>query len=609
MFQTRLAQIIRFGKYLLSYWDKELALLAGRVFSALLSLVTPFLARLTFDYAYGRRDLWVFNVVVLAGAIIWAFSGLLNLIQQYMETYIQQRLDLDIRRIYYAHLQSLSLRFFQSRSTGEQMFRAEADIQSVAGLIVNTIPTAFITALRLVGLLGISFYLHWRLTFLILAVSPLFYFHAHYFGNKQRAIFRRVVAKSQEISAELQEAISHARLIKAFGQEKKETLRYIRRWIERIRLSLQSTRLSIYASSTGSLLNTLVATGLSYYLGYQLIRGTLSLGTLIALSLYLFQLLGVLKSLGGIYANVIVRFVSIDRLLETLDARIEIADAPDAVEWRVTADSNHFAGAIVLRNVTFGYEVSKAVLQDISLEVSPGQTVALVGPSGVGKTTLISLLLRLYDPWSGQILLDGHDVRKLKLGSIRRWIGIAMQDPLLLNGSIRDNICFGNPTASEAQVREAAILADAHAFIAELPRGYDTVIGEEGCNLSAGQQQRIAIARALVKAPRVLILDEAMSSISSASEQRILKSLRDFHGQRTTIIASHRLSTVRDADRIYVLENGRIAEEGSHADLIDKQGAYYRLFADQIERAEALGCVGKAVSAASAEAPVVVDGI
>ncbi len=579
MIRTRLGQIIRFSRYLLPYWDKEITIIICRAFSALIGLGSPFLAKLTFDYAYNNRDLQVFNVLVLAGGIVWAGSGLLGVIQQYIEAYIQHRLDLDIRGDYYQHLQKLSLRFFQSRSTGEQMYRTDADIQGVSSFIVSTIPTLLITALQLAALLAISLWLHWRLTFLIVGIAPLFYLHAHYFGNKQRAIFKQVVEKSQQISSELQEAISHTRLIKAFGREKTEARRYIRRWIESIRLGFDRLRMSIYASTTGSLLNTAVVTGISYYMGYQLIRGGLTLGTLIALSLYLFQLLGILKSLGGLYSGIVIRFVSIDRLLETLDAPIEIADAPGAIELA------NVERAIAFQGVTFGYEAGKTVLEDITLHVQPGQTVALVGPSGAGKTTLISLLLRFYDPWVGMIAVDGHDIRRVKARSLRQMIGVALQDALLMNCSVQDNILYGQPEATEEEAIAAAMAADAHEFIQALPRGYNTVIGEEGCVLSEGQKQRIAIARALLKKPCILVLDEAMSSISSSSEHLILQALARSRERRITILASHRLSTIRHADRIYVLHEGRVVEEGTHDELVAARGAYCRLFAEQLESA------------------------
>ena len=577
MAKKRLQQILRFSKYLLPYWDKELALLVGQLFSTLFGLASPFLARLTIDYAYGYRDLAVYNALVISGGIIWAISGLLDIITQYVEYYVQQMLDLDVRLDYYAHLQKLSLRFFQSRSTGEQMYRVGSDIQGVAGFIVSTVPNVLMTSLKLVGLLGISFWLHWKLTLAILLVAPVFYLHAHYFGGKQRELFKRVVEKQQEISAELQEAISHVRLIKAFRRERSETRRYTMRWIEKIRLGLDQLRMGIFAKTSGSLLNTVVVTGLSYYLGYQLVTGVLSLGTLTALTLYLFQLLGVLKSIGGIYSSLLVRFVSIDRLLETLDAEIEIQDAPGAVAARF--DQGH----ISFRDVSFGYEPGAPVLTGASLEIEAGQTVGLVGPSGVGKTSLVNLLLRFYDPWQGSVAIDGHDLRAVKLDSLRGQIAVALQDAMLMNTSIRENIRFGRVSATDGEVEEAALLADAHEFIQALPRGYETEIGEEGCNLSAGQKQRIAIARALVKRAKILVLDEAMSSISSASEHRILRALAETWDGRTTIIASHRLSTVRRADRILVLEGDRIVEQGTHDELLAANGVYYELFRDQLD--------------------------
>lgn len=575
--KEKLKQFIHFSKYLSPYWDKEVILILCIGISTLFGLTGPYMAKLTIDYAYANRDLLLFNVLVLAGIIIYFFSRLIGVIQHYLGVYINLRLSFDLHSRFYGYLHKLSLRFFQSRTTGEQMYRLGPDIEGVVDLVTGTIPTAVVSILRLVFLLVIAFWLNWKLTLVAIGITPIFYLHAHYFSKKQYPIQKEIKKKSQDISKGLQEAISQIKLLKAFGREKAEVRRYLRDLIERIRIALKNIRIGILSRESGRLLNMLAVTGISYYAGYQVIKGTMTLGTLIALTMYIFQLFNLLKSFGGIYGNIMVESVSIERVNETLDAKIEIKDVPDAIEL------NSIRGAIEFNDVTFGYKSNEPVLKDVSFKIDPGMIVALVGPSGIGKTTVVNLILRLYDPWKGSVLIDRYDLKKITLKSLKDQIGIALQESFLTSGTIKDNIRYGKPTATEEEIIEAAKIADAHSFIIALPNGYDTEVGEKGCRLSEGQRERIAIARAIIKKPKILILDEATASVGSISETTIQKALKVSSKGRTTIIIAHRLSTIINADIIFVLADTGIVEKGTHAELLTQNGLYRKLYERQLE--------------------------
>jgi len=567
-----LRRLARFARLLIKYWDKELVLLVCAGLSSLFGLIGPLIPMAMINYAYNRHDLFVFNMLILAGFVVFVFNGITGAIRGYTATYIRNMLDFDLRTHYYKHLFSLSQRFFQKRTTGEQMFRLGPDISGTVSFVVDTIPGAITQITTAIGVFVVTFWLDWKLCVLAIVAVPPFYIHSCLFGKKQQQITRALREKEQEIHSAMAEAFSHAKVIKAFSREQSAVKRYLSSWISNIRLRLVSYKIGLISGSSLSVMDTVITTGLTYYAGYRVIEGRMSLGAMVAIMLYVFKLMGVLKSFGDLYRDVLVKQVSMDRVLETLEAKPDVADRPDAVKV------DRIEGDLELREVSFGYEVGQDVLREVSFSVGAGKTLGIVGQSGAGKSTIVGLILRLFDPESGAVKIDGRDIRELKRASYVDKVGVVLQEPWLFNTTVRENIAFGRPDASEDEVIEAAELADARDFIDELPNGLDTQIAEHGARLSEGQKQRIAIARALIRRPSILILDEATSNLNVSLQRRILANIRGWDQKPTLVVVSHRVTAVQDADEIIVLKEGRVVERGSHEELTKRGGHYQALF-------------------------------
>ncbi len=559
-----------FNRYLVPYWPLQALVLLIVFLVSILALLGPALFGVTIDRAFVGRDLYLFRWLVLAGIILTVLQSFLTTIRTYLTAYIGKMLTYDLRRDYARHLFRLSFTDLHRRPTGEQLYRLDTDIETAAGLASESIPEILVTSSRVVFLLAICFYRSWDLTLAAIVLSPLFYLHSRFFGRKQKAVTRVLKEESQQAVAMIQDALANTKLLKAFGLGGWAVRRYLHHRLRIIRSNLKKVRISVTGNLTAGVLNSVVLVGFSYYLGVRVIAGRISLGEMIALSIYLTQLFFALKGLGVLYRGVMIKLVSWERVRETLQL-------PEEQELETSRRLPTLRGEVEFRGVSFGYHPDRPVLSTISFTVPAGQFVGVAGPSGSGKTTLFLLLLRLLRPQEGEIRLDGSPLGRIRWSSIRGSLGIALQEAYLLNLTIEENLRFGRPEATESEIREALRAADLEETVRRLPAGLRTPVGEAGSNFSEGQRQRFNIARAVLNRPTLLLLDEAASAVGYDSERRIFSRIRELLPRSTIISATHRLGSLKGADQILVLRDGRLVEAGNHRELAGRGGFYRTL--------------------------------
>lgn len=561
--------------YVRPYIGRMIFGLVCMIIAAAAYLVVPWLIKNVVDKVLAEKNMYMLNLVVISILVVFLVRGFATYGQTYTMSYIGQRVIIDIREAMFKHLQRLDQAYYDRRKTGVIMSNLTNDVAALQSAIVDNLVSFITEGVTLIGSLVSMLYLDWKLTLVTLVIVPVVLGIINIFGKRLRIAGHDVQGRIADITSLLQETISGARVVRSFAREGYEVQRFERENQRNFRAVMRATKLTSLLSPLVEFSAAIAVTVILWYGGYSVVTGAITAGSLIAFLIYAINLSNPVKRLSQVYGNIQKAMAAGDRVFAILDTKPEVVEKPDAI---VLPEVD---GRVRFDHVSFSYDGEKKALDDFSLDVPAGRVVAIVGPSGAGKTTIANLLPRFYDATEGAITVDGIDVRDVTFQSLREQIGVVPQETMLFNATIKDNILYGRLDGTDEEVYAAAKAANALEFIERLPEGMDTLVGERGSSLSGGQRQRIAIARAILKNPKILILDEATSALDTESEKLVQEALERLMQGRTAFVIAHRLSTIKNADQIVVLREGKLVESGTHDELLAAGGLYQHLYSVQ----------------------------
>ena len=568
-------------KYIKPYWKRGLAAGICTIIAAGGTAYLPFVIKDMVDQVLSEKNTTMLNWIVLSIIVVFVIRGIAYYGQSYLMNYVGQRVIIDIRKAVFEKLQRLSMSFYDKHKTGTIMSYVTNDVSALQSAMVDNVVEMITETVILVASIVMMIYLDWKLFLVTFATFPVVLFFIDNFGKRIRKSGSRIQEAAADITSVLQEVASSPRVIKSFVREGYEVDRFDKENMNNFRANMKYAQLSSTLTPTIEFVAAVGVSIILWYGGNSVINGSITAGSLVAFLTYAVNISNPIKRLSRVIGNIQKALAAAQRVFDVLDLPEDINNAPDAkLLPKVKGD-------VRFNDVSFAYNENEEVLSHVSFEVKPGEMIAFVGPSGAGKSTVASLLPRFYDATNGSITIDGEDIRKVTLNSLREQVGIVPQETVLFNGSVYDNILYGRLDATREEVEAAAKAANAHDFIMQLPDGYETMLGDRGMNISGGQRQRISIARAILKNPQILILDEATSALDTESERVVQEALDRLMVGRTSFVIAHRLSTIKNADKIMVLEKGQLIEQGNHDELMAMDGLYAHLYKIQYRSKEA----------------------
>lgn len=567
--------------YIKPYTRRLVAAVFCIIMAAGANLYLPWIIKDMIDKVLMERDMYMLNLIALGILVVMFIRGVFYYGQSYLVSYVGEKVIIDVRSILFRKFQKMPLSYYDKQQTGTVMSYITNDVSAMQSAIVNNLIEMVTEASILVGSLVMMVYLDWRLSLLTLMTIPLVGYAMKIFGRKLKSSGSLIQERMADITSMLQESIAAIRVVKSFVREAYEIKRFDYQNVLNFQAAMKNVKLMSLLTPTVEFLAAVAVTFIVWFGGYEVVNGIITAGELVAFLTYAVNLANPVKRLSRVYGAIQKAMAAAERVFGVMDMDEQIKDGPDS---KVLPK---IEGKVVFDNVTFSYKEGQAALSNVSLTAEPGQMIALVGPSGSGKSTIANLIPRFYDIDSGSISIDGYDVREVTTDSLREQIGLVPQETMLFSTTVMENIRYGRLDATDEEIIEASKAANADEFIQELPDGYNTKIGERGLNLSGGQRQRLAIARAILKNPRVLILDEATSALDTESEKIVQDALDKLMVGRTSFVIAHRLSTIFNADQIFVVENGHVIEHGTHEELLAKDGLYSNLYNIQFRNSNA----------------------